>query len=314
MPLIIDKIRLNKFYINRNYIEVPTEYIAYVNDEGKIKNLRGDFYTKAKAKDAGIEKEMTEVDEDYYYDIVIVDLMLTCDNDIVNPKKFVFLIDNTLYDIFGNEIIPKEIEDVEIDEDKDKETLKVETEAPTEVTIECDISVDFDSTINVKNGDISFYVDGNENFNNGFVFDGSTYLKSNKNTLFDEWTLRLDFTAESVNEYQSLLCFSTDGSNVFNVLTENEDIFIYANNDIHEISKGIENIILIINSNGDVFVNGNLKTNLNKIDLSKCNLSFILGGDYNDDGSVNNLFNGTLKYFGACDRVLTQDELSKLKS
>lgn len=315
MSLIIDKFRLNDFFINGRYIEFPTAYLAYVDSDGSIKNLKGDTYTKKKTNLNVSSPIKPANEESEYYDIVKVDLILSCEDYIVNPKRFVFLINNTLYDIFGNEIkLKKETKDI------NEINLEIETDPDNDsYNINCEyINIDFNGIIDTR-GNSKYFVDGNIETDNGaFIFDGSTSIRSNITSLQGDWTIRCVFKPVSKNNaFESVLCFSKDGGNVFNILIKDTSVYLYANSGIKNIldlgSNFTKYIDIIVTSKGDVFINSKKITNVGKIDLSKCNYGFILGGDYNIDGSINNYFVGTMKYFGVCQFALEEDQINKVK-
>jgi hypothetical protein len=308
VPIKCDTIQLDDYYLNKKCVRFPVAYLAYVDKNGFIRNLKGDTYTKLKSNNEVESFKEIKIDNTIpYYDIVKVNLILDCKDRIFDPRKAVFLVDNNLYDIWGRLIEPaleQEVEVPQIEEPVETPTEPAETK-PVEQEVCNVIDIDF-STLTDKLGFISLIVKGNKNIEgDSFIFDGNTYIQTNKPNFepYDMWELIISFKEPQISEnYMSLLCLTKDGENVFNILTEKYDVFVYANNDLHFIDDLGEAITTQFNkikvtSAGEVYVNGNLKANVGDIDLSQCNWNFIIGGDFNTDGSVNNFYVGEINKF-----------------
>jgi len=333
MPLKIDKIMFDDYYINGKEIILPIKYLAYIDKNGYIRNLKGDIYSKYKINN--YKNTELKLNYDIYYDIIKTDIILNCNYDQIIAKNMIFLVNDELYDICGNIIeilFPNEVqieepetEEIETEEIEEQPAQTEETEPEVQIdnSYECDFSnIIFENNqiVDEKNN-INFYINGNSNFeNNSFFFDGETFLKSNITKLTNPWTIRLSFKQERVIEdsYQSLICFSINGGNLFNILTKDKDIYIYANNQLIFIDDIGNNIVnnfneIIVNSNGDIFIDRNYIKNVKKIDLSSGNIPFILGGDYNEDGSVNNYYIGRINKFGICNKIVDNNNIKDLK-
>jgi len=330
MPLKIDKIMFDDYYINGKEIILPIKYLAYIDKNGYIRNLKGDIYSKYKINN--YKNTQLELNYDIYYDILKTDIILNCNYDQIIAKNMIFLVNDELYDICGNTIEfvfqskeqPEEIQQIEIQPESQPEEQPEEVQQPiVDNSFECNFSnIIFENNqiIDEKNN-IKFYINGNSNFeSNSFFFDGETFLKSNITKLMEPWTIRISFKAERVIEdsYQSLICFSIDGGNLFNILIKDKDIYVFANNQLIFIDDIGDNIInkfieIIVNSNGDIFIDRNFIKNIKKIDLSSGNIPFILGGDYNEDGSVNNYYIGRINKFGICNKIVDKNNIKDLK-
>jgi hypothetical protein len=322
MPLIADKIQLTDFFRNGNYITFPVAYIAYIDSNGYIRNIKGDVYTKMKSANKITSLKIPEIDPDYYYDIIRTNIILDCKDRIINPKTLVFLVNNTLYDIFGREIKP--LLEQEIPKEDIKEVIEQDAElVETDEKVECNfIYCPFENSIIDSKNNVAFFINGNESYEeNAFVFDGNTYLQANKPYLTDnnEWTLMISIKQEQVqDEYQSIICFSKDGENLFNILVEKYDIYVYANEEntfIDDLEDKITSQFnkIVVTSKGDVYINGIFKKNVGEINLTDANWNFILGGDYNTDGSVNNYYIGLVDEFGVCDYIVNDNVIKGIE-
>ena len=311
MPIKSDKIQLNDYYLNRKCVQLPIAYLAYVDKNGLIKNLKGDIYTKMKSNNKIETFKKIEIDNTIpYYDIIKTNLILDCKDRIFDPRRAVFLIDDNLYDIWGRLIEPKHIQENHIEEIPE-ETIDNTPEEPQQTyEPECNIfDVDFVDLKDELNY-LNLNVIGNKLFEGDlFVFDGSTIIQTDRANLNSEnWIMELSFKQENIiDSFMSILCFSKNGDNVFNFLTKKYDIYVFANGQtrfVDDVGERIkkEFIKIKITSKGDIYVNDNNKINVGEIDLSECNWNFIIGGDYNTDGSINNYFIGQINKF--CARTL----------
>jgi len=102
--LITDKIVLKDYTINGELIEIPVEFIAYVDKRGYIKNLRGETYSKGKSKIHYKDPAIPDIDWEKQYDKVFLGKLIGCVGEEIDLKNLVFLIGDDLYDIYGRKI------------------------------------------------------------------------------------------------------------------------------------------------------------------------------------------------------------------
>jgi len=309
--LIADKIEYIQNYRSGDNIKIPVKYIAFKSGN-KIKNLLGEVYSKKQFTTENESPTPPEIDEDYFYDIIKTNLILDCEDRILDLKKLVFLINDNLYDIFGNKIDEDSITIVSVDE-------VVETDSEEE-EVECEyMLLDFDRTVEDKNGNVEIEVVGNELYDEGIVseafsFDGTTYLKTNFEEL-EEFTINFWIKVDGeIEEYQSIISASRDFNNLLNVIRHESELSIYVEDEEKyefEIDED-EWTMITLQSNGNIFKNGKVLTNIGMIDLSTGNKDFIIGGDWNDDGSVNNFFEGLMAEFGICKEELSEEQVWEL--
>ena len=311
--LIADKIEMTENYRSGDNIKIPVKYIAFKSGN-KIKNLLGEVYTKKQFDDSNTSPEPPKIDENYYYDIIKTNVILDCEDRILDLKRLVFLIEDNLYDIFGNKIDTDEIV-------PEKVVVEVE-DAPDEVEeeVECEFMLlKFDKNVKDENGNVIVEVEGNEKYGEGIIteafdFDGETYLKTNFDEL-EEFTINFWIKVDGeTDEYQSLVSASRDFNNLFNIIRHERDLIFYYD-DEKKYEYDIEDdewTMITVQSNGKIFKNGKLKTSIGKIDLSIGNKDFIIGGDWNADGSVNNFFKGLMAEFGVCKKELSEEEIWEL--
>jgi len=309
--LIADKIEMTENYRSGDNIKIPVKYIAF-KSEDKIKNLLGEVYTKKRFDNKNTSPKPPKIDENYYYDIIKTNVILDCEDRILDLKRLVFLIEDNLYDIFGNRIDSAEVV-------TKKTEIKVEENFEDEI-IECEFMLlKFDKNVKDENNNVIIEVEGNEKYGEGIIseafdFDGNTYLKTNFDYL-EEFTINFWIKVDGeTDKYQSLVSASRDFNNLFNIIRHERDLIFYYD-DEKKYEYDIEDdewTMITIQSNGKIFKNGKLKTTLENIDLSSGNKDFIIGGDWNSDGIVNNFFEGLMSEFGICKKELSEEEIWEL--
>ena len=105
MAIKVENIKLNYLDSFGKNLIIPVDYLAYINDEGKIKNIRGDYFEFEK-KLIKYNKNIFKITFENFS--IQTDKIFNCDLEEINLCKLVFLINNKFYNILGEEIKIKE--------------------------------------------------------------------------------------------------------------------------------------------------------------------------------------------------------------
>ena len=321
--LIVENFYLSSIYCSGGHVVIPVPYLAYLDSGGKISNLRGDRIEFDGLGTPVITSKPT-FNEDYYYDSVRVDVVLDCEDRILDMEQLVFLVGDTLYDIFGNSILKAKIEDddEEYEQEEEPEEVEVEPEEEEEPGIYdvCNYCfLEFENNLKDYYNNVDFTSDTLFDYSTGLngkaiKFDGDQYIKSDLSNLTGDWTIAFRFkTSNTTTKYKSLVSFSNNGDNLFNILLQNSEITFFNYSEKKRIAFNANDWNMIgITSSGDVVYNGEIKDNIGRIDLSSGSFPFIIGGDWNEDRTVNNFYDGDLENFRICKRCLNGEEFEEL--
>jgi len=121
--------KIEKIIIKKNSKEyiIPIDYLAYIDEKGNIRNIRGEKYTKKILNFNTKRNEVKSLNLESL-GILIVDKLINCENIELKLSKLVFLIDNELYDIDFRKIFIKislnESEQNKIENETEIETIE----------------------------------------------------------------------------------------------------------------------------------------------------------------------------------------------
>jgi hypothetical protein len=303
--LIVENFFLSSIYSSGGYVTIPVPYLAYLSPDG-ICNIKGDII---KFTDLESPTLLTQPDfnEDYFYDSVRVDVILDCQDRILSTEGLVFLVGDTLYDIFGNALLVSEVltSDVEI--------------VDSGIYAVCDYCLlEFENNYRDYYNNINFSSPGILNYSEGLqgraIEFKDTYLKSDVVSLTDDWTISFRFNTSDVStDFKSIISFSNEGDNLFNILLQESQVKIYNIDEKKSFDfSPNEWCMIAVTSSGNVVYNGEIIDNIGSLDLSSGTFPFILGGDWNEDNTVNNLYDGLLENFRICKKELSSDEFESL--